>query len=630
MRAAQLPMPGALWGRYPERRARRREAPPRRWLGARRYDAFARHVAGIDLTRLSDAALASRVGELRQRLALEGLAEPAMALALAMISELAARELGMRPHYVQLFAARAMLDERLAEMATGEGKTLAAALAAATAALARVPVHLITVNDYLARRDAEKLGPLYARLGLTTGVVTQEMDPNARRAAYACDITYCTAKELVFDYLRDSIVRGRDAGTLPERIAALSPQRTMLRGLCMAIIDEADSVLIDEARVPFILSRAAVAPGSPQHHRLALVTAADLSPQEHFRIDTELRRAELTPAGRALLGSRAAAAGGLWAVARYREEAVSLALCALHVLERDRDYLVRAGRVELIDATTGRSAPGRAWSRGLQQMIELKERCAPGPTLQTAAEITYQRFFARYLRVCGMSGTLSEGRSELAHVYGLPVARVPLRSPSRRVVLPTRVFASAHGRWAYVVSRARELRDAGRAVLVGTDSVADSQALSEAMHAAGLEHALLNARHDRAEAEVVADAGLPGRITVATSMAGRGTDIALHPEVARRGGLHVMLCQANVSARIDLQFLGRCARRGEAGSCETLHYLDAALPRRGAELSPRWLARILVRLRSGAAQRREQSMRRALCRQDQARELEPIVGAANL
>ena len=544
MRAAHLPVPGALWGRYPERRDRSREVPlpgPT----ARRYAAFVRRVQRMDLRTIGDKALTTRVSELRRRLAQEGLTEPAMALALAIAGEFAARELGTRPHAVQLHAARAMLDERLAEMATGEGKTLAAALAAAVAAMARVPVHLITVNDYLARRDGEYLRPLYARLGLTTGIVTQQMDAASRRAAYACDIAYCTAKELVFDYLRDSMVRGRDAGTLQERIDALVAPRTVLRGLCMAIIDEADSVLLDEARVPFILSRAGAQQSRPEHFERALELAARLEQDRDFSLDAQLRSAELTRAGREALAESAQNADRLWALPRYREEAVSLALCALHLFHRDCDYLVREGRVELIDATTGRTAPGRAWSRGLHQMIELKEACRPGQVLETAAELTYQRFFSRYLRVCGMSGTLAEGRTELAQVYGLRVARVPLRTASLRRVLPTRVFADEQARWAFVVQRARALREAGRAVLIGTDTVADSQALSEAMHEAGLEHVLLNARHDRAEAEVVAAAGAPGRITVATSMAGRGTDIALDPEVARRGGLHVILCQAN-------------------------------------------------------------------------------------
>ena len=626
MRAAHLPMPGALWGRYPERRDRGREAPGP-MPTARRYAAFVRRVQRMDLRTIGDKALTARVFELRRRLAQEGLTEPAMALALAIASEFAARELGTRPHAVQLHAARAMLDERLAEMATGEGKTLAAALAAAVAALARVPVHLITVNDYLARRDGEHLRPLYARMGLTTGIVTQQMDAASRRTAYACDITYCTAKELVFDYLRDSTVRGRDAGTLQERIDALVAPRTVLRGLCMAIIDEADSVLLDEARVPFILSRAGAPQSRPEHFERALELAARLEQGRDFSLDAELRNAELTRAGREALAGSAQNADRLWALPRYREEAVSLALCALHLFHRDRDYLVRDGRVELIDATTGRTAPGRAWSRGLHQMIELKEGCRPGQVLETAAELTYQRFFCRYLRVCGMSGTLSEGRRELAQVYGLRVARVPLRTASLRRVLPTRVFADERARWAFVVRRARDLRDAGRAVLIGTDTVADSQALSEAMHDAGLEHVLLNARHDQAEAEVVAAAGAPGRITVATSMAGRGTDIALDPEVARRGGLHVILCQANASPRIDRQFLGRCARRGEPGSCETLHLLDARLPRRGAELRPAWLARLLVRIELGSKLRRERAARAALWRRDHAMGREPILGA---
>jgi preprotein translocase subunit SecA len=626
MRAAQLPMPGALWGRYPERRERSREAPlsmPR----ARRYAAFVRRVQRMDLRTIGDKALTARLSELRRRMAQEGLAEPTMALALAIVGELAARELGIRPHAVQLHAARAMLDERLAEMATGEGKTLAAALAAAVAALARVPVHLITVNDYLARRDGEHLRPLYARLGLTTGIVTQPMDAAARRAAYACDITYCTAKELVFDYLRDSMLRRRDAGTLHERLGRLAARHTVLRGLCMAIIDEADSVLLDEARVPFILSRAGATQSRPEHFERALELAARLERGRDFSLDGERRSAELTRAGRESLAAGAQDADRLWALPRYREEAVSLALCALHLFHRDCDYLVRDGRVELIDATTGRTAPGRAWSRGLHQMIELKEGCRPGQVLETVAELTYQRFFSRYLRVCGMSGTLSEGRRELAQVYGLRVARVPLLRPSLRRVLPTRVFAEAQARWDFVVQRARELCGAGRAVLVGTDTVADSQALSEAMHAAGLEHVLLNARHDRAEAGIVAAAGAPGRITVATSMAGRGTDIALDPEVARRGGLHVILCQANPSPRIDRQFLGRCARRGEPGSCETLHVLDAWLPRRDAELRPAWLARLLVRIELQAQLRRERAARHALWRQDRAMGREPILGA---
>ena len=616
MSAAALPIPGALWGPYPERRDGRRRAALR-WPSTSRYARFARQVQSNDFSSLGDGAMSSTISELRQRLARSGLTEEAMAPALALLSQVALRALGVRPHFVQLFAARVMLDERLAEMATGEGKTLAAALTAACAALARVPVHVVTVNDYLARRDAAQLGPLYARLGLSVGAVTEDLAVEARRAAYGCDITYCTAKQLVFDYLRDAVARGESAGTLREQISDAGRPPTLLRGLCMAIIDEADSVLIDEAVMPFILSRARGQQGrEPYGHALAL--AAKLQPGRHYRLDVERAAAELSEAGRhAVAGTQVA--DPLWAVARYREELVTLALCALHHYRRDRDYLVRAGRVELIDATTGRAAAGRAWSRGLHQLIELKEGCRPSPVFEIASETTYQRFFSRYLRLCGMSGTLSEGRAELKTFYGLRVTRVPLRSPSRRTVLPTRVFTAPEERWTFVVQRAREVQAAGRAVLIGTDSVADSQTLCDALRAAGLEHAVLNARHDRDEAGLVAQAGAPGRITVATSMAGRGTDIVLDPAVAARGGLHVILCQANASARVDLQFLGRCARRGEPGSCETLHVLATCLPR--------WLALFLVRRRLRRELQRQRQLRRELWRRDQALQQQPILGA---
>jgi preprotein translocase subunit SecA len=637
MTSAALPMPGALWGRYPERRQRVRRLRPGSVFHAARCAAFAEAVAAIDLSGLAEAALDARVAHARQRLARERLGEAATLEALAVIAELAWRALGERPHRVQLFAARAMLDERLAEMATGEGKTLAAALTAALAALARVPVHVVTVNDYLARRDGERLRALYGRLGLSTGIVTQEMDAQARRAAYACDVTYCTSKELAFDYLRDSMVRAGGAATLQERIARLSGRQTTLRGLCMAIVDEADSVLVDEARVPLVLSRPRFDDAPRRAYGRALALAATLVPGEDFRLDREARSAELTAAGRGKAETLASESDALWSVRRYREEAVGLALCALHLFHPDRDYLVRNARVEVIDPTTGRTAPGRAWSRGLHQMIELKEGCPPTAALESAAQITYQRFFSRYLRLCGMSGTLAEGRRELARVYGLGVTRVPPRRSSRRSILPSRVFASDEARWSYVVQHACGLAAAGRAVLIGTDTVAASQALSERLQARGVAHAVLNARHDRAEAEVVARAGGAGRVTVATSMAGRGTDIALEADVQSRGGLHVMLCQANPSRRIDLQFLGRAGRRGEPGSCETLHCAQAepcrpwlgALACREGELRPRWLARLLVRLALRGERRRQGEARRVLWQQDGELDRQPLFEATH-
>jgi preprotein translocase subunit SecA len=297
------------------------------------------------------------------------------------------------------------------------------------------------------------------------------------------------------------------------------------------------------------------------------------------------------------LAELAGALGGLWQDRRHRDEIVVLALCAHHVFHRDRHYLVRDKKVVMIDQTTGRVAPGRVWSRGLQQLLEAKERVPSSGEQETIAQITYQRFFPRYHYLCGMSGTLAEAQAELRAVYGLSVEQVPLRKPCRREVLPLRVFATRQAKWDAVIDRLRALHAAGRPVLVGTDSVADSEHLSVLLAAARLPHCVLNARNDAEEAGIVAQAGEPSRITVTTNMAGRGTDIPLAPGVAQRGGLHVVCCQHNASPRIDRQLQGRAARQGDPGSVETLLSLEDGLLSR--TLSG-WLRGLLARVLGGA------------------------------
>ena len=645
---AQLPIPGLVWGLYPERSKGMSSHPPlpsRLRIGARRDAGFLDQVEALQpaMLRWSAQQCAAEAQRLRHQLGRRGMADELVAAAFALFSEISRRQTGQRPYATQLLAARAMLQRRLVEMATGEGKTLAAALAAASAALARVPVHVITANEYLAARDADALRPLYAALGLQVGVVTHELGLEARRRAYRCDITYCTAKELVFDYLRDRLARRGTEGELQggvqgelrrraHRLATGGASGTLLRGLCMAIVDEADSVLIDEASVPLILSRAQDQHAKREHYARALELARSLVAGEDFLVDPASNTVELTGRGREKTGPQPTHPDPLWRVQRFREEALCLALTALHVFHRDRHYLVRGGAVHIIDDTSGRVASGRAWSRGLHQLIELKESCKPTSELVTAAQITYQRFFSRYLHLCGMSGTLLEGRAELRKVYGVLVVRVPLRKRSRRAILPTRVFGTHEARWEFVVQRAREIRARGAAVLIGTDSVADSQALSQRLGASGLPHVVLNARQDRHEAHVIATAGQSGRITVATSMAGRGTDIALSEEVARSGGLHVVLCQANASRRIDRQFTGRAARRGEPGSCETLLSLEsppvlARLPewirrkaRQAGEIRPRWIGIALARVPLWLEGRRRYRLRRQLQMQEHTTE----------
>jgi preprotein translocase subunit SecA len=572
---AALPTPGIFWGSYPERSSA--QAIPRQTLGPaayRRQVAACRQLQEV-LQRLDDATFAEHVRSLRCRLARHGLTADSIAEGLAASGEAARRYLGLTPYDSQLFAACAILDNRLAEMATGEGKTLAALLAAATGALAGIPVHVLSANDYLVTRDTERLTPAYAGLGLSVGAVTPALNEEDRRAAYGCAVTYVTARELAFDYLRDGLRSGGRASDLARRARALEgdSRPPLLRGLCMAVLDEADSLLIDEALMPLILSRQDDDPATRGFLWQALMLADRLQAGRDFLLRYG-ENPELTESGRRQLATLAEVLGGRWRSGRLREDTVGLALSARHRFRRDRDYLVRDGKVEIVDATTGRTAPGRVWSRGLHTLIELKEGCKPSPVTRTLAQITYQRLFPRYLRLGGMSGTLREARGELRQVYQLPVVRVPLRTPSRRRYLPPRLFADHDSLWRAVTSRVAELHADGRPVLIGTASVGESEALSLRLAAAGIAHQVLNARFDQEEAAMVARAGQPGQVTVSTNMAGRGTDIELGPGVAAAGGLHVLCCQHEATAAIERQLQGRCARQGDPGSTETWLALD--------------------------------------------------------
>ncbi len=615
-----LPMPGLLWGAYPQRRPPRQHLAQRcnaalRWALDLALDSLhgmqsrtdAAWLAGLraDMQALRTPPLASSAAVLRSTFLREGLAPATLRRALALAGLAAERELGLTPFDSQLLAARTVLDNRLAEMATGEGKTLAVALAAATAALAGMPVHVITANDYLVARDAAALAPLYQALGLTVGCVVQPDEPATRAQAYACHITYVTAKELVFDYLRDGLAQAGDAS----RRAT-----TLLRGLCMAIVDEADAILIDEACVPLVLSAPSPQAEPTEHAQQSLQLAGRLHEGWHFKLSADALDARLSTAGQQWLEEEAHTLPRLWRNRVQREHAVSMALVALHLLQRQRHYVVQEGKVQIIDAATGRVAAGRAWSQGLQQLVELKEGCATTPGLVTLAQISYQRFFPRYHRLGGLSGTLIEARSELLHTYGLSVRRIALRKPVCRSVLPERLFASHADMWPAVAHRVAELHAQGRPVLVATDSIAQTEAAARALAALGLRLRMLHAADDTQEADTVAQAGQHGAITVTTNMAGRGTDIVLGPGVAEAGGLHLICCQHNASARIDRQLVGRAARQGDPGSVQTWlsldsHLLAPSLPPAArallAKTTARWPAWAVRALRRAPQRQRE-------------------------
>ncbi|MGE0642380.1 MAG: preprotein translocase subunit SecA [Nitrospira sp.] len=554
---------------------------------------------GQDIAQLSDGQLTQRATQLREALRRDGLSQERVCRSFALIREVAHRTLAQRHYDVQILGGWVLLNGCIAEMATGEGKTLTATLAAATVAMAGVPVHVITVNDYLTARDAGEMTPLYEMLGLSVGTVTHELDPVARRSAYRCDITYCCNKELAFDYLRDRLAVGRQPNRIQLQLEQLygdagRVRQLVLRGLCFGIVDEADSVLVDEARVPLIISGGGGEVPEKGIYETALALARGLVRGQDFSLDGRERSIRLTQNGRTMLTDRAAGLNGIWSGPRRREELVRQALTALHLFQRDVHYLVRGEKVQIIDEYTGRVMGDRSWEHGLHQMIELKEGCPVTPMNKPLARITYQRFFRRYLWLSGMTGTAQEVAGELWNVYRLATVTIPTNRPLRRRWMGERCFATAEQKWKAVVDRIRALREQGRPILVGTRSVEASEILSQQLSRANIEHVVLNARQDQEEATVVAAAGEPGRVTIATNMAGRGTDIKLLRSVAQAGGLHVIATERHDAQRIDRQLHGRTGRQGDLGSYETLTSLDDELLVTSQGKFIRWLATVLL------------------------------------
>jgi preprotein translocase subunit SecA len=554
------------------------------------------------MERRSDLELRQEAKELRLPLRREGFTEPLVARTFALVREAARRTIGQRHYDVQILGGSVLLRGMIAEMETGEGKTLAATLPACTAAMAGIPVHIITVNDYLVTRDAHDMGPVFRALGLSVGAVQHGMGLPERRASYACDVTYCSNKELVFDYLKDRLALGPHRSRARLQLDRLREGRSradglLLRGLCFGIVDEADSVLIDEARTPLIIS----APGDRDQlehelYRTAMSLAEKLAGGTDFLVDPRERRIRLTPQGEARIRKLTGPLGGVWSGRQRRESFVIQALTALHLFHRDQHYLVADGKVRIIDEYTGRVMADRSWERGLHQMIEVKEGCDTTRRVEPLARISYQRFFRRYVRLAGMTGTAREVAAELWSVYRLPLARIPTYRPLRRQDVGDRVFRTAAEKWGAVVGRIKEIHERGRPILAGTRSVAASEHLSALLRGEGLEHRVLNARQDREEAEIIAQAGQGSRITVATNMAGRGTDIALSPEALEAGGLHVIATERHEARRIDRQLLGRGGRQGDPGTYEVMTSLEDDLVRahgsglRSVEPVSRWVA----------------------------------------
>lgn len=561
----------------------------------RRIKSYRPDVAAIgaledSMKALSDAELAGKTVEFKAQLEAGKSTDDLVVPAFAVVREAARRSLGMRPFDVQLMGGMILNDGAIAEMKTGEGKTLVATLAVYLNALAGKGVHVVTVNDYLASRDAQQMGKLYGFLGLSTGVIVHGLDDEQRKAAYACDITYATNNELGFDYLRDNMKFERG--------------QMVQRGHYYAIVDEVDSILVDEARTPLIIS-------GPLDDRSDLYNTIDafipMLSEGDYEIDEKQRSANFSEVGTEKLENLLRQAGLLKGESLYDIENVAIvhhinnALKAHKLFTRDKDYIVRNGEIVIIDEFTGRMMPGRRYSEGQHQALEAKEKVQIQPENQTLASITFQNYFRMYDKLAGMTGTASTEAEEFADIYNLSVIEVPTNLPIKRIDEDDEVYRTAEEKYQAIITEIKASHEKGQPVLVGTTSIEKSELLAELLRRAGFDKfAVLNARYHEQEAFIVAQAGVPGAVTIATNMAGRGTDIKLGGNVEMRieqelgdlpegpereaaikaieaevqvlkekalaaGGLYVLATERHESRRIDNQLRGRSGRQGDPG-----------------------------------------------------------------
>jgi preprotein translocase subunit SecA len=551
----------------------------------RRWAALVPKIAALEpeLLALGDEQLRKRSLSLRYR-AKSG--EPLTRLlveAYALVREAGRRTIDMRHFDVQILGGIAMFHRSIVEMQTGEGKTLAATLPLYLHGLLGRGCHLATVNDYLARRDADWMGPIYKLLGMSVGVIETEMSQPQRRKSYACDITYGTAKEFGFDFLRDRLLLRRIGegqtdllGSMLTKGPATADEKPVQGEPYFALVDEADSILIDEARTPLIIS---ALPTEEQRlavecYKWSASVIGQFVDDEDYEYDHEKKTVELTREGRQkvrlLPKPEEMDTVGMVNIYQYVERAI-LVDREYHL---DRQYVVRDGEIVIVDEFTGRLSEGRKWRDGIHQAVEAKQEVEVTVETGQAARITVQDFFLRYENLAGMTGTAMGSARELRRIYRCHVLPIPTNRPAIRQRLPDRVFGVADDRWAAVVEEIRQLHAVGRPILIGTRSIDKSEQLSALLNAAGIEHRILNANQIDAEAEIIARAGLPGKVTVSTNMAGRGTDIKLGDGVAAIGGLHVICTEMHDASRIDRQLIGRCGRQGDPGTFRQYLALD--------------------------------------------------------
>lgn len=539
------------------------------------------------LSSLTDRRLKERLAEMHQHFRRQSTGtEVYLDAALAMLVVAARRTLGVTPFPVQLMGGIALYNGQLAEMETGEGKSLTACLSAVVSCWSGRPCHIVTVNDYLASRDATEMRPFYNYCGVATGCVRGDMSPEDRRINYDMDLVYTTSKELLADFLRDQIQLSgkRDhSRRLIEKLQFPAPQnreQLVMRGLDTVIVDEADSVLIDEAVTPLIISTARENKPLEEVSQRAFALASDLYLHEDYHVNQKYREVVLTNSGITKISDRVKSLPGIWQGKRRRVEVIKQAITARELYKINKHYVVQDDKIVIVDEYTGRLMPNRSWSHGLHQAIEASEGVTISSPTETLARMSFQHFFRLFRKVSGMTGTAREAAGEFWHIYDLPVISIPTNRPCQRQILPDRVFATGEEKWRAIVEEVQKRHQTGRPILIGTRTVKDSEMLAELLSQQGLEYNLLNAVRHAQEAAIVATAGERGRITIATNMAGRGTDIKLGRGVAEIGGLHVIAAERHESGRIDRQLFGRCARQGDPGSGQAFMAADDELLQR--------------------------------------------------
>lgn len=608
-----------------------------------RWRALAKRIVRLSdsFERLSDNELLSRGLELRWRAKSGVPLGTIMPDAYALVRQAADRVMGKKHYLVQIIGGIGLFEGGLAEMQTGEGKTLTATLPTFLRALPGRGCHVVTVNDYLAQRDCDLMGPVYEKLGMTVGCVVSASEEEDRRRAYAKDITYATSREIGFDFLRDRLKVGAklDETHRPQLFDSIYAPTNgpVQRGHYFALVDEADSVLIDDAVTPLIIGLAREStPASQALHHWSRDLVPDLILNEDFLIDPSKRTVELTNAGtrKVVLANKPPLLSGFDTEKLYTH--VEQAIRARYAYQKGRDYVItKKQEIAIVDEGTGRTLEGRKWQAGLHQAIESKEGVPITEETGEAARITVQTFFRRYENIAGMTGTGIQAADEFQKTYGLSVTIIPTHRPCIRRALPTRIFATQEAKRNALVPEIVRLYRSGRSVLIGTPSVEASETLGRALVDLEINCQILNAHFHEIEAEIVAMAGQPGRVTIATNMAGRGTDIHLHDDVRKSGGLHVIATEMHTNRRIDRQLVGRAARQGDPGSFqfwlsledELFRYLPikrvkrmqaSASPNRNGELSRSWLR--VFRKTQHLIETHDRKVRKQLLKQETSRE----------